>query len=112
MRESYRLPSRRDTRSATRYLREWRALGRSVTGMLGGRLVAFDPDLLLEFEDGQTVQIPAWIAVRLMEWKGRHDDALEVVRSVWSLFERGDLDARGTVEAARERIRAEVERKA
>lgn len=76
MRFGYFLPiTRQCTRSQARYVKEWRELGSAVTEILGGRLVAYDPDLLLQFDDGQTVQIPAWIAVKLREWKAQHDDA-------------------------------------
>lgn len=60
------LPSRKRTRSVTRYVREWRAFVRPIEKALGLSVTAWDPSVSFRSRSGdRTIQLPAWFVAKL-----------------------------------------------
>jgi hypothetical protein len=67
---SRRLPDGRETRSADRYVREWRRIGVPAARALGGRLMAMDPDIVIDVGNPSPVYLPISVALRIGElWR-------------------------------------------
>lgn len=68
---SYKLPSGKITKSADRYVREWRMLGKKLVKALGGnrKVYGFDPDFAVAVNDFQSnsESYSVWLALRIIE---------------------------------------------
>jgi len=63
----FMLPDGSITKSVDIYVGSWRALGSVFCKVLGGTLYAFDPDLALRLNTGECIDIPAKLAILLLE---------------------------------------------
>ena len=64
----YKLPSGDVTGSQEEYLLQWNTLADGVCDKLGTYVVGFDPGILLGRKDAPgTVDIPVWLAQRILE---------------------------------------------
>lgn len=63
-----RLPCGKYTRSAERYLREWRRLHLALEKALGVRVIAYDPCFLVDNSPKGSgfTEIPPWMAQRIV----------------------------------------------
>ena len=63
---TYRLPSGETTTDADVYADAWQALGASVEWATGGTCCAFDPSVVVYFEDSTaTLAVPVFVAQRM-----------------------------------------------
>lgn len=65
-----RLPSGKSSKSADRYVREWRSLGRKLCKALGGEryIIGYDPGFLIYYKNSYSSEnYPTWLALKIVE---------------------------------------------
>lgn len=68
MKEQHRLPNGKITKSMKVYLREWNKLKKLLEKELQLKTIGFDPGFIVYPEGGgRSVEIPTWLAIRIVE---------------------------------------------
>jgi len=62
------MPDGKWTNDFDEYCKAWAELGAKFCEVIGkGKVSAFDPDILVFFDDGLSLAVPPWLAYRVIE---------------------------------------------